>query len=30
MADQARDGTERRELEAVTAMALKALPWAAS
>jgi TetR/AcrR family transcriptional regulator, copper-responsive repressor len=30
MADQARDGTERRELEAVAALAVKAWPWAAS
>ena len=30
MAHQARDGTERRELEAVAALAVEAWPWAAS
>jgi hypothetical protein len=30
MADQARDGIERRELEAIAALAVKAWPWAAS
>ena len=30
MADQARDGAERRELEAVAALAVQAWPWAAA